>query len=54
MGQEEKIIAGTYCYRPNLRSDWHPMTNEQLTKKVLALQDEVKSLESQLEECQQK
>ena len=44
MHYEEKIVAGTYCYRHDSKGEWKPMSNEQLTKKITALQKEVKEL----------
>ncbi len=50
MYYEEKIINGVLCHRSSPKGTFKPFTDEQLTEKIVKLEQEVRSLENQLED----
>jgi len=48
MYYKEEIIDGKYYWKASPNGEWHELSNEELTKKIIALEERVNNLVQQL------
>lgn len=49
----EKIIDGVLCCKSTPNGEWEPVSIKTATKKIIALEERIKELETELEMCMQ-
>lgn len=48
----EEIVNGELCFKTSPNGKWQPLTNEQLTNRLLEARNQIETLQNQLENQQ--